>query len=307
MITADASDGVYDLSGEVDSRMLQRGLRLVAGDCALVLDGASVHVLRLDEDLGGWASVDTLIPGERHWLVVAPSDAADVLEQLGRKAGEEFTYQPAPDRLSEWTLVRNVVLDDPEGLSGALSQRRPTERHRLAFRGGLPLPAHNAYLAGGAPDLWLPAAPSAATPLRIDAQQLTSGSEAVPLSRFIAPSDASEHQVEYAGVVRSFHTVASGRRSPPAGELPLHVLESDGAETVSGSGEIDTEGRTTVVGARVHTATALILLRPFFYIAVRDQRGPRLEARGSTCMPCAPTPGLAEAGRFVRSPLRSSC
>lgn len=266
-VTAEANGGVYDLSREVDGSMLSSGLRLRSAECALVLGGAQVHVLRLDEDLGGWASVETLAPAERHWLLVAPSQADDVLEQLDGKAAKEFTYEPAPGRLSDWTLVRNVVLADPQGLSGALSHQRPTERHRLAFRGGLPLAARNAYLTGGAPDLWLPAPPSATTPLRIDADKVTSGSEVVALSRFIAPSDASEHETQYAGVMRRFRTVASTRLSPPPGRLPVHVLDVDDTGTVSAHREMGAEdGEATVVGARVRgpaagAGTAPVLLR----------------------------------------------
>lgn len=257
-VVAEANGGVYDLSRDVDDRILSSGLRVSDGDCGLVLEGSPVHVLRLDEDLGGWASVEALAPGERHWLLVSPLEAGDVLRQLKRTGTTDFTYQPGPGRVSDWMLIRNVVVDDPQGLRGALSARRPTERHRLAFRGGLPLAASNAYLAGGAPDLWLPAPPSATTPVQVDSGEVSAGSEVVALSELIDASDASEHRIEYGGVVRRFHTVASALQMPPRVAVPVHVLavdETGGVSSHRSGAAADSiaagDNRVTVVGARV--------------------------------------------------------
>ena len=158
-VAAETVDGVYELDREVESRMLTEGLRLGASDCHLLLAASEVHVLRLDTELGGWASVDAIEPGERHWLLVAPGQRDDVLMQLQRSAQQPGQEDKAPGALADWTIIRNVVFEGAADLTGALATKRPSHRHRFSLRGGLPLRPNAAYLAGGAPDVWLPDVP----------------------------------------------------------------------------------------------------------------------------------------------------
>jgi hypothetical protein len=254
-ITATAEDGVFMLVGIVEPRMLIKGLELGSGDARLVLQGAEVHVLRLDPELGGWASTDAIEPGERHWLLVSPTHEADVLAQIDRYAQERGVTTAAPGALRDWTIVRNVVFDGAAALTGALSGQRPTNRHRLTISGGLPLRAAHSYLAGGAPDLWLPILPAeqpALTPL-LDGVPLDAPSEQIRLADLIDPSDGSPHVVSWAGTTRSFITVASARRLPPQDHVPAHELHVDtnGSVTAHEPAALDPDAAVRVQGAFV--------------------------------------------------------
>ena len=258
-VTADVEDGVFAVRGEVEPRMLLSGLRLGGGECQLVLDGSAVHVLRLDADLGGWASVDFIEPGQRHWMLVSPEQRADVLAQIGRAAQEPGNHAPGPGALRSWTLVRNVVFDGAAKLGGALASQRPTHRHRLTLRGGLPLASLGGYLEGGAPDLWLPVVPegSELTP-RLDGAPLSSQSEQIRLADRLEMSGGGTHVVEWAGVKRSFTTVASARRMPPPGAVPAHALDLDAERRVTAhrAATADGDGDVRVQGALVEGPSA---------------------------------------------------
>jgi hypothetical protein len=130
--------------------------------------------------------------------------------------------------LRDWTLIRNVVFEHAAELDGAVASQRPTLRHRLTFRGGLPLPAAGAYLAGRAPDLWVPVLPeqSNETP-RLDGTPLTAGVEEIRLADVLDGSDCGRHVVEWAGATRAFMTVESMRRMPPCDGTPAHALAID--------------------------------------------------------------------------------
>ncbi|UGS35340.1 hypothetical protein [Capillimicrobium parvum] len=254
-VTAMAQDGVFTLSGSVEGRMLLRGLVLGSGDARLVLAGGEVHVLQLDPELGGWATTSSIEPGVRHWLLVSPSQSDDVLAQIGRCAQERGVETDAPGALRGWTIVRNVVFDDAAALSGVLSSQRPTNRHRLTLRGGLPLRATSSYLAGGAPDLWLPVAPNdepALTPL-LDGDRLDVRGEQVRLADVIDASDSSTHVVSWAGTTRRFTTVASAVRSPPPTQVPAHgvQVDTDGKVTAHEPPTIDPSLDVRIQGAVV--------------------------------------------------------
>jgi hypothetical protein len=250
-VTASAEDGVFAVRGEVEPRMLVKGLRLGAGECQLLLEGAHVHTLRLDADLGGWASVSFIEPGERHWILVSPEERVDVLAQLDRTAQDPGRSGAGPDALRNWTVVRNVVFDGAAELSGALASQRPTHRHRLTLRGGLPLASPGAYLEGGAPDLWLPTVSEGGELIpRLDGAPLSAQSEQIRLADQIEPSGGATHVVEWAGVKRSFMTVVSARRIPPEGAVPTHALDLDAeghvtahrAATAAGDGAVRVRG-----------------------------------------------------------------
>ena len=267
-ISAEAQDGVFDVLCDIDPSMLARGIRLGSEACELVFEGADVHVLRLDSELGGWASVDFFEPGERHWLLISPEHRDDVLQQLNRSAADVGRVVPGPGGLRRWTLVRNVVFGGAANLSGALAMRRPSHRHRFALRGGLPLAAASAYLAGGAPDAWLPAASHKAnlTPT-LDGNDLPRGSEQFRLAEVIGADPGAPHTISWSGATRSFVTIASARRFPPNEGVPMHALYVDGeghvrahrAASASGDGDAHVRG-ALVEGASVPWRPAPVLL-----------------------------------------------
>ena len=154
--SATAEDGVFVVQNAIDPRQLLRGGMLGDEKSRLTLAGSEVHILQLDPELGGWASVPSFVPGERHFVLAAPSAATIVEQQLVRWSTETISNQPAPGAFAAWRLYGDVVLQGDEDLEGVLADRRSTLKHRFAFRGGLPLEAHRSYLSGGAPDVWLP-------------------------------------------------------------------------------------------------------------------------------------------------------
>lgn len=250
--TAVAEDGVFALRGEVEPRTLIRGLRLGSAECQLMLDGSEAHVLRLDTELGGWTSVDAIEPGQRHWILVSPEQRADVLAQLERTAQDHGGAAPGPGALRNWTVIRNIVFDRAAALGGALASQRPSHRHRLTLRGGLPLPSQGAYLEGGAPDLWLPASPEETQrTLLLDGVPLEAATEQIRLADHVEPTGGATHVVEWAGTSRTFTTVASARRMPPPDAVAAHALDLDTEGRIIAHRSASAEGGVRVRGALV--------------------------------------------------------
>lgn len=264
-VTVVATDGVLQLRGEVDPRHLTRGFVTASDGCSARLTRSDVHILRLDPELGGWASVSAFVPGERHCVLVAPGQADDVIRQLERASVEPVHVQSAPARLAAWSLVRNVVVSGEVPLTGLLETRRPTARHRFAFRGGLPLVAKGSYLAGGAPDVWLPPAASEAASLTLDGAALPVTGERVRLSTHLPASEPGTHCVRFAGIVeRCFVVVDSARRMPPEVEaVHGHELELEGDDVTAhrAVSSLGDDG-VRVVGPHVHGTTDKWKQRP---------------------------------------------
>jgi hypothetical protein len=304
-VTADAQDGVFEVLSEVDARMLASGVRLGSEACQLVLEGADVHVLRLDSELGGWSSVDFIEPGERHWLLISPKQRDDVLGQLTRSAVEVGRESFGPRALRSWTLVRNVVFGGAANLTGALASRRPSHRHRFALRGGLPLAAAGAYLAGGAPDAWLPAASNdAALAPTLDGNAVPTGSEQIRLADVIGADRGAPHTLSWSGATRSFVTVASARRFPANEAVPMHALDVDAQGQVRAhrAASTSSDGNAHVRGALVDGAA--VPWRPAPVLLNRRAQAAWLLGckRGQVLVPSTPqTPGwLARTGLMDR-------
>lgn len=231
-IHAESTDGVYEVARiQPNDRVLRGGLTLSSGDCTLALQGGPVYVLELNEDLGGWCNVDTMAPGVRHWLLVAPEEWGDVARLLNANAQPGWRADLWPgEELGGWRLVRDVVVQSVElgGSLGELEILRPTVRHRIALTGGLPLGAQTSYLLGGLPDLWLPPAPdgSAGVQARLDGELLPAESAHVRLADFVDDTASCEHTLLIeGGARRALRTIAPSLRSPPPQDLPSHGIE----------------------------------------------------------------------------------
>jgi hypothetical protein len=225
--SAAVDDGVFVVGGS-DPRYLLRGGMLGDETCRLTFPGSEVHVLQLDEELGGWASVSAFVPGERHFVLAAPSAADQVRQQLERWSTEPITAQRAPGTFAAWSLYGDIVLQGDEVLEGALAGRRPTLKHRFALRGGLPLALAGSYLSGGAPDVWLPPTTEDTLWLALDGRQISNRADKVRLADHLSKDDAASHVVDYGGVItRTVRMVESHLVIPPAHAQPGHVIERD--------------------------------------------------------------------------------
>lgn len=300
-VVAEAVDGVYELDRDVESRMLTEGLRLGASDCQLVLTASEAHVLRLDTDLGGWASVDAIEPGERHWLLVAPGQRGDVLTQLKQSAQQPGHEDKAPGPLADWAIIRNVVFEGAADLRGALATKRPSHRHRFSLRGGLPLRPTAAYLAGGAPDVWLPDIPGDIPPSAVlDGAAVSSATEQIRLADHMSTSEARPHTVEWEGISRRFMTMTSNVRLPPQDGPLAHALNLNAQGRVVSHCAATSEqlGDVSVSGALVDGPT--VAWRPSPVLLHRGARQTWLlgaEVGQVHEAPTPPTPAwLARAG-----------
>jgi hypothetical protein len=300
----EAEDGIFAFTGPVGASMLLNGVRVAADDCELVLEGAPVHVLQLDAALGGWASVEAIAPGTRHWLLVAPHVRGDVLRQLERTADSVGTNEQLGDPLPGWTLVRDLTFRHAVSLSGALAARSPTERHRMSLRSGLRLSKPPAYLAGGAPDLWLPATPDErSSGVMLDGRPVpTSGAE-IRLAEHLDAGACGEHVVEWSGLRRTFTLVPSVLRVPPD-ELPLaHALELDNGHVVAHRAVSIERGTGVAVRGAVATGHVAPPRPPAVLIRRDAQRAWLLGARAGevheTSAPPLP-PWLTRVGLFGR-------
>jgi hypothetical protein len=261
-VSVAAVDGVFVASGEVTSRQLLRGGEATAGSCRLKLDAGDVYILRLDPELGGWASVSAFAPGERHAVLVSPRIKDSVERQLKAASKEAVSIERAPGALAEWSLVRNVILVGDVPLTGALAEAQPTVRHRFALKGGLPLEASASYLSGGAPDVWLPTIGEGALSLTLDGRPLPTGDERVRLADHLPAVEAATHYIRYADALdRRLMMIESARLKPPASRQPGHLIDTtaDGSvevhRTTSATESGEMPGATvTVVGPHVRGA-----------------------------------------------------
>jgi hypothetical protein len=274
-IHAEATDGVYEVARlSPNDRVLRSGLTLRNGDCTLTFRGGPIHVLELNEYLGGWCDVDTLAPGIRHWLLVAPEAWADVARLLNANAQPGWRADLwSNEDLRDWRLLRDVVLETVElrGSLGALEILRPTNRHRIALTGGLPLAASSSYLLGGLPDLWLPPAPDggAGVQARLDGEPLPTESAHIRLAGFVEDTGSCEHTLVIdGGARRALPVIAPSLRSPPPQDLPSHQLQLgvDGGPCVyrpagrSGDSDIRVSG-ALVTGPAVPPRRQPVLLK----------------------------------------------
>jgi hypothetical protein len=226
--SAVARDMVFAVEQAIDPRYLRGDGALGDAASRLKFGGSDLYVLRLNPDLGGWASVSAFVPGERHCVLAAPAVADNVRQQLMRWSTEPVNSQRAPGPFAAWTLFSDVVLQGEEALEGVLAEKRTTLRHRFAFRGGLPLEARWSYLSGGAPDVWLPPTTEQSLWVTLDGERVNTLEDIVRLADFLPAEETASHIVGYGGVIsRHIAMIGSSRLLPPEHDQPAHVIEVD--------------------------------------------------------------------------------
>jgi len=229
--------GWYDaVPIEASDHVLMDGATLEGVEFSLRLHGGRLHVLRINAEAGGWTSVDTLRPGERHWILVHESLWKDVQQFLERKAGADCQEdERIRATFPQWHLLRDVVIDSSyEGdLPSELRVLLPTIRNRLSLEGGLPIRGSDSYLVGGEPDLWRPidlvGQGMAACVESPNGTRELPGSEAlVRLSELEPRLPAGEHRIIVPGAfARTFRTVPSALEHPREVPEVGHRLDLD--------------------------------------------------------------------------------
>lgn len=172
-IKAVSRDGylLYELSGDLPDigRALRQGMRAAGTRMAVYAPGAEVVAMRRDPVAGAWATEPCITPYEEHVLLVAPPAEAEVLRAL--KVAAAPGWKLARSTLVQgWVTYLNVIFASPSALeqvTGSVREAvalvlrpdagiRPTLCHGLQVKPGL---GRHLYLAGGEPDLLLPAGP----------------------------------------------------------------------------------------------------------------------------------------------------
>jgi hypothetical protein len=206
-------DGWYDeLQIAISATILDGGLRLAADGTLLSLRPYNVHVLEKNADLGKWASVQQVSPGEPAWLLVRQADLDEVCSYLdasarrGWKVIQREGIAPRGWRLVGEVLVNAASYEVPERLARIV----PRTQNRFSLKGGLPLgrPA-STYLTGGEPDLWLPPPTRDDTrfELQIDEQSLRLPPSTTRVRLADHALNEGAHTVTLEGIGRSFSTI----------------------------------------------------------------------------------------------------
>ncbi|HEU5252057.1 MAG TPA: hypothetical protein VFU16_01860 [Solirubrobacterales bacterium] len=225
-LAADEHRWYGELPLPVDRGLLATGLRIEAEGRVLRLSPASVYVFHMSRELGCWAGVDQIRPGEDAWVLVAKEQLAQVRELLERRARPgwspiERTGVAPPG----WTLFREVVVDPVEVSEGEeLGRLVPRRSNRFMLSGGLPLArAAGLYLTGGDPDVLLPPLPGdqSAIAVELDGEtiELAPGIGAISLAA-LAPAEGN-HAIRVGGVRKSYATVRTLRNISPPSELAV--------------------------------------------------------------------------------------
>lgn len=223
-------EGWYDeVPLTIDDELLLEGVLLEAGKFSFRLPGGAVHVLRLDERVGGWCTVDQLRPGVRQWVLAHERVWPDVLALLQGHAEQAREDERAGQILPRWRLLRDVTMDNPPAgpVPETLRCLIPTARNRLALEGGLQLRrGTDVYLLGGEPNLWLPGGESdAGVQAEVDGRELSTEGSLVRLAELEPPLEPGEHWIEVPGAFRRrFHTTASSLVLPPDHVPVRHLL-----------------------------------------------------------------------------------
>jgi hypothetical protein len=291
----------------VDAGTLRQGASLRGHGFSLILRGAEVHVLRLDNDLGGWGSVPSVRVGERHWVLLADEAWKRVRRWLFEHGGSEcLEDERLCEALPGWRLVRDVVVERPPATPPppGMACLSPSVHHRVALEGGLPLQrGASTYLLDGPPDLWRPVIHEVILPARLvsngEERELSDESLRLRLADLDPPLGHGEHVIRAAGAVRrSLTLVPSTRIKPPIVDRHEHRL------AVTGSGRVESHqppgieparpGETTVFGARisggagahVHPQPVLINRRARYAVVLGSRPG---EREGVPSLPPAPS------------------
>jgi hypothetical protein len=194
---------------------LAHGLRLICDDYTLEFGTDFVIPLRQNVDLGCWASVRDVSPGEPHCLLIQETRRAEVLSFLKAFAVEEWSKVSGPGIPTGWFALRNVIMAPVQAYEGPLRRLVPSVKNRATLQGGLPLREHRLYLRGGEPDIWVPSAQDVESlELTVDGEgrQVPTGS----LNQTSAPEmEAGYHVIKVGTNELSFRTIETlGRVSP---------------------------------------------------------------------------------------------
>jgi hypothetical protein len=142
---------------------LRSGLDFTAGDIRFELRADETYALAYDDDLGAWASVDSISYGERYHLLVGRHCKDEVASFLRDEAvdGWQIERGASSSLPGGWDLISGVRLDmrPRTAVPAALAPLIPVARGpRLRVIGGLPIGAvPGVYLRGGEPAVSLSA------------------------------------------------------------------------------------------------------------------------------------------------------
>jgi hypothetical protein len=230
----------------VSEETLSVGERLEAEGRVFRLAAQWLYVLHMSRELGEWASVEQIRPGEAAWLLVEGERLEQVqglLERQARPGWKVIESEGIAPR--GWKLIRGVVVDPVETSEDpALGRLIPRRSNRFTLSGGLPLKrGEHLYLTGGDPDVMVPALeeeqPALAIELDGEPIRLESGASVVSLAALAPPE--GNHLVRIGSVPKGYSTVRTLHCvAPPEESAVGHELR-----------RIDGEMRPASIGAAV--------------------------------------------------------
>jgi hypothetical protein len=234
-----SADGWYDeLELPVTTALLDHGLRLAGDDVRLRLASCAAHVLEKNPELGKWASVAQLEPGEPAWLLVRRSSLDEAAGYLSRSARDGWKVIEREGLTPEgWSLIGEVLIEGEveDAPAGELARVVPRLQNRFSFKGGLPLPrGAGAYLLGGEPDLWLPppASDERRVELEVDEEVVSVPPEKTHLRLAGRELGEGAHDVALEGIARSFSTVRTLGNLCPSVDRPIAHKLAVGAHAI---------------------------------------------------------------------------
>jgi hypothetical protein len=236
-VTAHSDLALYELSGDLPElgATLRHGLHAPGGRLAVYVPASDLVAMRKDPTVGAWVAQPCMVPFEDHVLLVAVTAEAGVRHALVQAAAPGWKAARA-SLLPGWTTFLNVRITNPSALEGMIRGRRDSVA--LAMRpdaGALPVLLHGLpvatrlgrhhYLAGGEPDMLLPAgdAPRMVRAVLDGAEQtFRAAGFPVPL-RILGPLPPGRHELVADGADLSFTVVETLGTAAvpvdPAGEI----------------------------------------------------------------------------------------
>lgn len=223
LITPDRYSSMFDVEGlpPVTPAMLAHGFTARGSLCVAEFPPTRFLALADNADAGGWMSVDAIQAYEEHVFVAAP-DVRSVVERALELAADSgwrrMSDQIANDVLPGYSIYYGVVFSDRDSLEAAMRllpaslaaniRLGSTARPRLI--NGLPLHrnlSRNTYIAGGEPDLELPAGADARdVNVMLDAnrsQIFRASMFPIPFCRF-GPYEEGDHAIGADGETLTF-------------------------------------------------------------------------------------------------------
>lgn len=255
--------GWYEVPLEPKAELLLNGVQLVSDSLLVNLPPSQIHVLQKNQEIGCWASVAQLAPGEPAWVLARERIADQVGQYLTEYAQSWRQVERSPLVPDGWRLFRDVVIDSaPAKPIEGLRRLVPRYENRLSLRGGLPLRGSDAYLSGGEPDLWLPPTLGGELSLRarLDGRDLDPQGETEMISLAREKPAAGDHEVNVGPIRRRFHSVRTLGSVRPRVERPIgRVLVGKGKDLRPAAGgareqEAETEQGIFISGALIDGA-----------------------------------------------------